>query len=68
MLQVEASDTRDEHECMQKLIYTVLHLWKEHCRCIFDNKAMAQGDLPSLIKQDIQLWVQGLESVPRSAW
>jgi hypothetical protein len=56
MLQVKASSVRDEQERMQKLIYTVWHLWKERCRCVFDNKAMAQGDLPPLIKQDTQLW------------
>jgi hypothetical protein len=56
MLKAGTNDQREEHVRMQKLIYIVWNLWTKRCRRVFDNKALAHGALPMVIKQDVQQW------------
>jgi hypothetical protein len=56
MLTVGTVNHREEQVRMQKLIYTAWNLWKQRCRCVFNNKALAHEALHMIIKQDVQQW------------
>ena len=36
------------------LIYTVWNIWNEHCRRVYDNKAIPAAHLATIIKQEME--------------
>jgi hypothetical protein len=54
MLKAGATNHQEGKVRPQKLIYTAWSLWKERCRRVFNNKALAHETLPMIIKHDAQ--------------
>jgi hypothetical protein len=46
-------------EMTRKCIYIIWNIWKERCRRVFDNRALNEDQLTSMIKHDdIHLWIE----------
>jgi hypothetical protein len=46
-------NTDEAQSRLQKLIYTVWNLWKECCRCAFNNRAAQLNVLANVIQVDV---------------
>jgi hypothetical protein len=44
----------DKEKQLQAIIYTTWNIWKDRCRRVFQNKAIAPDQLTVLIREDIR--------------
>jgi hypothetical protein len=47
-----------------KFIYAAWNIWKERCRCLFNNKALTASQLQQLTREDVALWQRACGGAP----